>query len=738
MDDERFNLADLLQQAQAGAERLNPDKRDDLAAVGVLLETVAGEAPDELPLLQASVGMVLETLEGVYLSKLSQPAAKLALVQAVLAALSQWATDGFAPEAAGEVRQRAETLRQQLAQAVLQPGTVPATVPAEGISGEQADDHFSSSASPDCPASSVRSADSAGTDKGTDSGQVGDGSSAGSGNSEGSEVLGDSGKVGPAESEAVGLAVHDLAAVLIGLGPDDIAEVKQVRENLEVTARSGNWSGEAIAFARQAVAALKTIESASVDDPEEALGEALEALGQLNEVLAAVSGTEPTGTVASGPGGDDLTCLEFDGDPELLNEFVVESLDHLQMAENSLLELELHPGDKEAIDAVYRGFHTIKGTAGFLGLREIQQLAHQAENLLDQVRKEEIRLAGSTADLALESADMLKEMISDLPDNPPGSPTTSPVELDELLARLAKVEADEAVDESAEGGFELPRLGDILISQGQADRETIEQAVQKQGTRRLGETLVQEGTARSTEVAQALRVQRQVRESNEHNVRVRTDRLDALINMVGELVIANAMVSQDEDVQAVQHRALGRKISQLAKITRELQGLTMAMRMVPLRATFQKMARAVRDVARQAGKEVKLITEGEDTEIDRNMVESLSDPLLHMVRNAVDHGLESPAVRAERGKSPTGTLQLRAYHEAGNVVIEMTDDGQGLDRERILSKAVANGVVSEDKELSDDEVYRLIFSAGLSTAQQVTSVSGRGVGMDVLLSLIHI
>lgn len=674
MTHENLNLPDILKEALAGAQGLTPDDRDAIAVTGALLETAACEAPDEQPLLQAGLRLVLETLEGVYLSELASPAQCLAAANEVLVALYDWLAGGNGAAGEGVVLTAAGKLWQTLGKPA---GQSP----------------FSASA--------------------------------------------------PVAVKPQ-LEVHDLAAVLIGLGPDNVAELGRVREELQ-SAVTG-WPTEAQTLALQAAQALATIESGTASDPEEALGEALAALGQITEALTGTTDNlaeaSPAPSVpadapsppppASPPAAEALPCLEFDGDPELLSEFVVESLDHLLKAENSLLALELNPEDQEAINAVYRGFHTIKGTAGFLGLREIQQLAHQAENLLDRVRKHELQLCGSTADLALESADMLKQMVSDLQDSPPGEICPGPEGLEELLARLDGFGECQPEASGLDATLEPPRLGDILVNQGQTERQAIEQVASRQGERRLGEALVQEGAARSPEVGQALRVQRQTRESNEQNVRVRTDRLDALINMVGELVIANAMLNQDQDVQALQHRSLGRKVSQLAKITRELQGLTMSMRMVPLRATFQKMARAVRDVARKAGKEVNLVTEGEDTEIDRNMVESLSDPLLHMVRNAVDHGLEAPAVRVELGKPPMGTLQLRAYHEAGNVVIEMADDGQGLDRERILAKAVANGVVTEEKELSDEEVYRLIFAAGLSTAERVTDVSGRGVGMDVV------
>ena len=215
-------------------------------------------------------------------------------------------------------------------------------------------------------------------------------------------------------------------------------------------------------------------------------------------------------------------------------------------------------------------------------------------------------------------------------------------------------------------------------------------------------------------------------------MRIRTDRLDRLIDMVGELVIAQAMISQDETVVKTGRQELSRKVVHAGKIVRELQDLSMSMRMVPMRATFQKMVRLARDAAHRSGKQVELALEGEDTEIDRNMVDVIADPLVHMVRNAVDHGVETPAARAAAGKPAVGRLRLAAYHAGGNVVVELEDDGKGLDRERIVRKAIEKGLIESEKGMSDADIYKLIFEPGFSTNEVVTDLSGRGVGMDVV------
>ncbi|MFT7536976.1 MAG: two-component system chemotaxis sensor kinase CheA, partial [Hyphomicrobiaceae bacterium] len=221
----------------------------------------------------------------------------------------------------------------------------------------------------------------------------------------------------------------------------------------------------------------------------------------------------------------------------------------------------------------------------------------------------------------------------------------------------------------------------------------------------------------------------------ERTIKVSTTRLDMLVDMVGELVIAQSMVLQDPAIQCLDGQTLARNIGQVGKITRDLQEAAMSLRMVTVKSTFQKMARLVRDVASKSGKRVALSIAGEETELDRNVVEQISDPLVHMIRNAIDHGIELPAVRTSVGKGEEGQLSLSAYHQGGSIVIEIRDDGRGLDRDRVFAKAVSKGLISNDATshaMTDGEVFNLIFLPGFSTAEAVTDLSGRGVGMDVV------
>ncbi len=468
------------------------------------------------------------------------------------------------------------------------------------------------------------------------------------------------------------------------------------------------------------------IETADRDDEKEVFSAAPAPGSDEQDAAAEVGPTDNTAATedAAPP------RLPEDTDRDILREFTVESLDHISAAEASLLDLESNPDDSEQVNTVFRAFHTIKGTSGFLGLDHIQKLAHLAENLLDRVRDGEIRIIGGYADLALNSCDALRTMIEGLEGLEAGELVPMPQSYDDLIEQLSDPEAAGVNEETDSDSI---RTGDILVAKGRAEREQVEQAAQAQGQNRIGQTLVEQGAVKPSDVADAVRTQQKVRgRSADATVRVGTNRLDSLIDAVGELVIAQSMVAQDPAVTEGASPHLSRNVAHAGKIVRELQDVGMSLRMVPLKSTFAKMARLVRDLARKAGKKVKFSTEGEETEIDRNMVEVLNDPLVHMMRNAVDHGIETPEQRAAAGKSPDGMVHLRAYQSAGNVVLELSDDGKGLDRGRILAKAKKRGLVKSGDNLSDSDVYGLIFRAGFSTAEQVTDVSGRGVGMDVV------
>ncbi|MEZ5305511.1 MAG: chemotaxis protein CheW [Pyrinomonadaceae bacterium] len=395
----------------------------------------------------------------------------------------------------------------------------------------------------------------------------------------------------------------------------------------------------------------------------------------------------------------DPDALGADSDKALVTEFITESRELLEAAESALLELEADPGNIEGVNTVFRAFHTIKGSAAFLDLKRTTEFAHFAESLLSRMRDKEIICAGGYADLALISCDILRQLLTEVENGLGGSAMKLPLAYKAVFEVLKSPEAAGVNDKER-----------FSIANQAADDEGAADGNAKSGTDSGGES----------------------------TVRVRTDRLDSLIDIVGELVIAQSMIFQDDIVLNGAHPDLNKKVSHAGKIVRELQNLSMAMRMIPLRGTFQKMARIVRDVSRKCGKEVDFVTDGEETEIDRNMVDFVANPLIHMVRNAADHGIEMPEDRKLAGKNPIGNVRLAAYHSGGDVVIELEDDGAGLDKDKLVAKAIANGIIESDQGMSENEIYQLIFAPGFSTAQEVTDVSGRGVGMDVVRKNIEI
>jgi len=288
------------------------------------------------------------------------------------------------------------------------------------------------------------------------------------------------------------------------------------------------------------------------------------------------------------------------------------------------------------------------------------------------------------------------------------------------------------------------KLGEILIETGQTSSMDISAALaqqEKTRDRKLGAVLINTGKADARQVTSALRMQNKTMvnkvEKIGHAVKVDTSKLDNVVDMVGELVIAQSLVNQNQVITSLKDPKLSQDLNSLSRLTSELQRTAMSLRMVPVKQTFQRMIRLVRDLSHKSGKKIALRISGEETEIDRNMVEAIYDPLVHMIRNAVDHGIETPDVRSKKGKLPEGRIYLRAYHQGGNVVIEIQDDGQGLDKEKILSKAISRGIVKQGENLSETAVYNLIFLPGFSTSERVTEISGRGVGMDVVKKAIN-
>ncbi len=408
-------------------------------------------------------------------------------------------------------------------------------------------------------------------------------------------------------------------------------------------------------------------------------------------------------------------------DPELMSDFIVESREHLVKIESQILTLERDPADGEALNAVFRGFHTIKGLAGFLELWEVQKLAHEVETILDRARNSEWTIDPAGIDVILESSDYLRRWLAHMEALLHHEVSEAPARDEVLLSRIVRLGSEPGI--AAPAG--LACLAGAVA--GQTEEPAIPPAPASPAAEGTGEKADEPaaGAAPSTAPVAGRRQEMM-------SVKVDTAKLDYLVDMAGEMVIAESLVRNDQELTAQKNPLLQRKIAQLTRISAELHKTAMAMRLVPIGPLFRKMARLVRDLSRQFGKQVEMETQGDDIELDRTIVEELADPLMHMVRNSLDHGIETPVQRQAAGKSAASRLLLKASHQAGHVVIEITDDGRGLDRAKIVGKAIQKGLIASPEGLSDNEIYNLIFQPGFSTAAEVTNVSGRGVGMDVV------
>ena len=499
--------------------------------------------------------------------------------------------------------------------------------------------------------------------------------------------------------------LNDAAFIVVQLQPTELHEIKALRDSLRQFAVFDVAATTQVrARAQQAATFLNLIVLGGSGDDAQLLAQASQAI---DAAISAADGVDraprrvatasttgqrqamPVTTlpVPALPQSRNGGVLPGDTDLALLGDFIAESRESIAGAEAALLTLEVNPGDPEAINTVFRTFHTVKGTAGFMGLGQLADFAHHAESFLSRVRDRELPYTQAAASLALRSSDVLGDFLDAVEASvATRAPIVLPHDHAHLLRDLLDVDAVLARVMPTANSAVVP----VASPRGQAKTEA------------------------------------------DQSVRVRTDRLDRLIDMVGELVIAQSMIAADPAVIGLGQHALTTQIAHAGKIMRELQELSMSIRMVPLKSTFQKLTRLVRDVAVRAGKVVELVTHGDETELDRTMVDAIADPLVHLVRNAVDHGLETPDDRVRAGKSRAGRVQLSAFQQGGSVIVELRDDGRGLNRDRILAKAIEQGLVSSGQALSDAEIHALIFAPGFTTAETLTAISGRGVGMDVV------
>ena len=428
------------------------------------------------------------------------------------------------------------------------------------------------------------------------------------------------------------------------------------------------------------------------------------------------------------------------GDPELLNDFILESKEHLTSIELQLLTLDQDPANREAIHAIFRGFHTIKGMAGFLDLDAVRQVSHEVETILDLARNGALQITTAVIDRILESKDYLNRCLTELESMLQTGAVPAPSDNAALIEAIrslgaAPAPSAAAVPESKPAAVErtkpLPACPPEPGTEGLVElARELSAPAGEPGPETDGATADAAGPP-APENPEAVKIT-ETKSGVARSIKVDTGKLDYLVDMVGEMVIAQSLVKHDPDLATGLKPRLARNLSQLARITDDVQRTAMSMRMIPVGQLFQKTGRLVRDLSRKYGKQVDLDLEGEDTELDRNIVEELADPLMHMVRNAIDHGIEMPEERVRAGKPATARLTLKAGHQAGHIIIQVSDDGRGLDKEKILRKAREKNLIPAGAELTESEIFNLIFQPGFSTADKVTDVSGRGVGMDVV------
>ncbi|NOS78039.1 MAG: chemotaxis protein CheA [Nitrospira sp.] len=450
---------------------------------------------------------------------------------------------------------------------------------------------------------------------------------------------------------------------------------------------------------------------------------------------------------------------------EILNDFLTETTEMIDGLDQKFVELETQPDNKDLLNEIFRAMHSMKGSAGFLGFTHLVDITHRAESILNKLRQGEMAVVPEIITVILETVDTVKVIMAEIRTS--GTDVKIPVEtmsqkLDDILAGKVSQPAAAASAPAAPivaGAPELvkaaapppPQLGEILVNEGLATKEQVfdaltAQSKQPEPKQALGELLVAAKAISEKALDQALQKQEKAPKGEEDaTIRVETRRLDSVMNLVGELVLGrNRLIkigglleqTHESDPQV---RALSETLTQLNLVTTDLQLAVMKTRMLPIKKVMAKLPRMVRDLSQKLGKQVRLETHGEETELDKSVADEIGDPLVHLVRNAIDHGIEMPTERHAARKPSEGVLRIAASQEGNSIVIRIQDDGKGIALSKIKAKALSKGLISEAElaTMEPREVVNLVFLPGFSTAEKVTDVSGRGVGMDVVRTNIR-
>lgn len=443
------------------------------------------------------------------------------------------------------------------------------------------------------------------------------------------------------------------------------------------------------------------------------------AAASVSSPLAAVpaSSPHPTAAPAHSAGTVDEEELkeipeweanDFQSDPSMLNDFITNSDELMQTLDEAILRLEQEPTDKGIIEEIFRAAHTLKGGSGMFGFKGIERVMHRMENLFDLIRKDKLLPNSDIIDTVFQGLDLLKTLLQAIKNGKPSGVATAPVVY--ALSMAAKGKALPKGSIKAETGAEAPTAAAAAPAEV---RETPEKKEKEKD----------DGHGKKKE---------------QSTIRVDLERLDVLVNLVGELVIDRTRFASIEEELRTNHPQikLGSSFSETVQLfgrhMNEIQDIIMKVRMVPIGNAFNKFTRVVRDLARSLDKKIDLVISGEAAELDKTLVEQIGDPLIHLIRNSCDHGVELPEARMKQGKDPTGRIYLSAYQEGNQIVIKIEDDGKGMDPQMIRRKAIEKGLIGDDEQLSNRDCLNLIFEPGFSTAEKVTNISGRGVGMDVV------
>ena len=472
---------------------------------------------------------------------------------------------------------------------------------------------------------------------------------------------------------------------------------------------------------------------------------------------------------------------------EIMEDFLIEAFELIEQIDHDLVELEANPEDLELLNRIFRVAHTVKGSSSFLNFDVLTELTHHMEDVLNKARKGELKITPDIMDVVLESVDMMKGLLESIRDN--GSDAAAGIDIKNICVRLTQISEGEAPSAAAEApaapapepvkepepvapaeeaapevsDAELSKLSDSEV-EAEIERLLKVRKAEDQARRaskgiapKSPEEIAPAASAAPAPAAKPAPSRERDADkkvpaassssavAQEQTIRVEVKRLDHLMNLIGELVLGkNRLLKIYDDVEERYEgekflEELNQVVSSLSLVTTDIQLAVMKTRMLPIAKVFNKFPRMIRDLSRDLGKQIDLEISGEETELDKSIVEEIGDPLVHIIRNSCDHGIEDPETRKAMGKPEKGLVQLKAYNEGNHIVVEIVDDGKGLDADMLKSKSIEKGIITEREAdaMSEKEAFGLIFRPGFSTAAKVTNVSGRGVGMDVVKTNIE-